>query len=127
MPMVPADEWGTLPEGDLWVEAWYLRPLADLCAQVDLAGADHVLDARIDWEDHAIAAGGAGCSTGATVDLEPVGNGRGAERPPPERHRKAGDGDPRSTCCDRPRSPRRIADFCWGETLTPFRLLRYLA
>ena len=69
---------------DLWLEAHsYLRPLADLFAQVDRAAAGiDVLDVRIpDWQDY-LADYLAGvpllASTAAAVDLEPGGRMAGA-------------------------------------------------
>ncbi len=69
---------------DLWVEAHsYLRPVADLCAQVDRAAAGiDVLDARIpDWEDYRadfLAGVPLLSSADAGVDLEPGGRMAGA-------------------------------------------------
>ena len=69
---------------ELWLEAHsYLRPLADLSAQVEraLAGID-VPDARIpDWEDYRadfLAGVPLLPSTAAAVDLEPGGRMAGA-------------------------------------------------
>ena len=64
---------------DLWLEAHsYLRPLADLSAQVDRAAAGiEVLDARIpDWDDYRLdflAGVPLLSSADAAVDLEPGG------------------------------------------------------
>ena len=64
---------------DLWVEAHaYLRPVADLCAQVDReAAAIAVLDARIpDWDEYRadfLAGVPLLLSADARVDLEPGG------------------------------------------------------
>jgi len=64
---------------DLWVETHpYLRPVADLCAQVDRAAAGiDVFDARIpDWEDYRadfLAGLPLLSSADAAVDLEPGG------------------------------------------------------
>ena len=69
---------------DLWLEAHsYLRPLADLCAQVDReAAAIDVVDARIpDWEDYRadfLAGVPLLASADAGVDLEPGGRMAGA-------------------------------------------------
>ena len=63
---------------DRWVEAHaYLRPLADLSAEVDRAAAGiEVLDARMpDWEDYRadfLAGVPLLTSADAAVDLEPV-------------------------------------------------------
>ena len=123
-----------------WLEAHaYLRPVADLCAQVDraVAGID-VLDARIpDWEDYR-ADYGAGVpllsSAAAGIDLEPGGRMAVALI---ERLALGGSSDlgleAQALDADLRRGPspsRRIADFLLGdETLTPRfpGLLRYLS
>ena len=124
---------------DLWLEAHsYLRPVADLSAQVDraLSGID-VLDTRIpDWEDYRadFLAGVPLLESAAAVDLEPGGRMAGAlvGRLASESSGKlaaetrALDTALRSEL----QASRRIADFLLGdETLTPPfpGLLRYLA
>ena len=126
---------------DLWLEAHsYLRPLADLSAQVDRAAAGiEVLDARIpDWDDYRLdflAGVPLLSSADAAVDLEPGGRmaaallERLASGTSPEwlvAETRALDADLRRA----PQVSRRIADFLLGdETLTPPfpGLLRYLA
>src|SRR5947207_13672691 len=126
---------------DLWLEAHsYLRPLADLSAQVDRAAAGiDVLDARIpDWEDYRadfLAGVPLLPSTAAAVDLEPGGRMAGAllERlaSGTSSARLAAETRPLATELRRePQVSRRIAYFLLGdETLTPPfpGLLRYLA
>ena len=126
---------------DPWLEAHaYLRPVADLCAEVDREAAGiGVLDARIpDWEDYRadfLAGVPLLTSADAGVDLEPGGRMAGAllERlaagtPPGPLAAEAGalDADLRRA----PQVSRRIADFLLGdETVAPIfpGLLRYLA
>src|SRR4029077_11383626 len=125
---------------DLWLEAHsYLRPLADLSAQVDRAAAGiDVIDARIpDWEDYRadfLAGVPLLPSTDAAVDLEPGGRMAGALL---ERLASGTSGrlatEPRALATELRRESwgsRRIADFLLGdETLTPAfpGLLRYVA
>ena len=126
---------------DLWLEAHsYLRPLANLSAQVDRAAAGiEVLDARIpDWDDYRLdflAGVPLVSSADAAVDLEPGGRmaaallERLASGTSPEwlvAETRALDTELRRA----PQVSRRIADFLLGdETLTPPfpGLLRYLA
>jgi FdhE protein len=126
---------------DLWLEAHsYLRPLADLSAQVDHAAAGiEILDARIpDWDDYRqdfLAGVPLLSSADAAVDLEPGGRmaaallERLASGTSPEwfvAEARALDTDLRRT----PNVSRSIADFLLGdETLAPPfpGLLRYLA
>ena len=125
---------------DLWLEAHsYLRPLADLSAQVDRAtAAIDVLDARIPyWEDYRadFLAGVPLLPSTAAVDLEPGGRmaeallERLASGTLPGRlavETRALDSELRRE----PQASRRIADFLLGdETLRPPfpGLLRYLA
>ena len=125
---------------ELWLEAHsYLRPLAELSAQVDRAAAGiDVLDARIpDWEDYRadfLAGVPLLLSTTAAVDLEPGGrmagvlierlaSGTSLGRLAAEIH--ALDTELRRETW----GSRRIAEFLLGdETLTPPSpgLLRYL-
>ena len=124
---------------DLWLEAHsYLRPLADLAAQVDGAAARiEVLDARIpDWEDYRadFLAGVPLLESTAAVDLEPGGRMAGAlvGRLASESSGKlAAETRALDTALRRElQASRRIADFLLGdETLTPAfpGLLRYLA
>jgi FdhE protein len=126
---------------DLWLEAHsYLRPLADLSAQVDRASAGiEVLDARIpDWDDYRLdflAGVPLLSSTGAAVDLEP-----GERMAAALLERLASGTSPewlvaetRAIDTDLRRAPAvsgRIAGFLLGdETFTPPfpGLLRYLA
>ena len=125
---------------DLWFEAHsYLRPLADLSAQVDhVAAKIAVLDACIpDWEDYRadfLAGVPLLTSTAAGVDLEPGGRMAGAlleklaSGALPRRflaETRALETELRSETW----GSRRIADFLLGdETLTPPfpGLLRYL-
>jgi FdhE protein len=125
---------------DLWLEAHsYLRPLADLSAQVDRAtAAIEVLDARIPcWEDYR-ADFHAGVpllpSTAAAFDLEPGGRMVGAlleilasgTSGKLAAEIRALDKELRRV----PQVSRHIADFLLGaETLRPPfpGLLRYLA
>ena len=126
---------------DLWLKAHsYLRPLADLSAQVDRAAAGiDVLDARIpDWEDYRsdfLAGVPLLRSTAAAVDLEPGGRMAG------ELLERLASGMSSGKLADETRAldeelrreawnSRRIADFLLGdETLRPpfSGLLRYLA
>ena len=124
-----------------WLEAHaYLRPLADLSAQVDRAAeAIDILDARIpDWDDYRLdflAGVPLLSSADAAVDLEPGGRmaaallERLASGTSPEwlvAETRALDADLRRA----PMASRRLADFLLGdETLTPPSpgLLRYLA
>jgi FdhE protein len=125
---------------DLWLEAHsYLRPLADLSAQVDrvAAGID-VPDARIpDWEDYRadfLLGVPLLPSAAAGVDLEPGGRMAGAIL---ERLASGTIGrleaETRALNTELQREPhvaRRLADFLLGdETLRPSfsGLLRYLA
>jgi FdhE protein len=126
---------------ELWLETHsYLRPLADLSAQVDRAAAGIDLpDARIpDWEDYRadfLAGVPLLPSAAAAVDLEPCGRMAGAilERlasgTPSGRlavETRALDTELRRE----PQASRRVADFLLGdETLKPSfpGLLRYLA
>ena len=126
---------------DLWLKAHsYLRPLADLSAQVDRAAAGiDVLDARIpDWEDYRsdfLAGAPLLPSTAAAVDLEPGGRMAGAllERLASGTLSGRLAGETRALDTELRREPqvsRRIADFLLGdETLRPPfpGLLRYLA
>jgi hypothetical protein len=125
---------------DLWLKAHsYLRPLADLSAQVDRAAAGiDVLDARVlDWEDYRsdfLAGVPLLPSTAAAVDLEPGGRMAGALL---ERLASGTSGrlaaETRALATELRRETwgsRRIADFLLGdETLTPPfpGLLRYVA
>jgi FdhE protein len=125
---------------DRWLEAHpYLRPLADLSAQVDraVAGID-ALEARIpDWEDYRadfLAGVPLLTSTSAAVDLEPGGRMAVAllERLASGESSGSLAAEIREldmTLRREPRVSRRIADVLLGdETLTPFPgLLRYLA
>ena len=126
---------------DQWLEAHsYLRPLADLSAQVDcaVAGID-VLDVRIpDWEDYRadfLAGVPLLPSTGAAVDLEPGGRMAGAllERLASGTSSGRLAAEIRALAAElrhEPQVSRRIADFLLGDqTLTPPfpGLLRYLA
>ena len=126
---------------DPWLDAHsYLRPLADLSAQVDNAAAGiDLLDVRIPyWEDYGadfLAGVPLLSSADAAVDLEPGGRmaaallERLASGTSPEwlvAETGALDTDLRRA----PMVSRRIADFLLGdETLTPPSpgLLRYLA
>ena len=120
-------------------EDLYLRPLADLSAEVDRAAAGiEVLDARIpDWDDYRLdflAGVPLLSSADAAVDPEPGGLmaaallERLAAGTSPEwlaAEARALDGDLRGA----PNVSRRIADFLLGEeTITPPfpGLLRYL-
>ena len=126
---------------DSWLEAHaYLRPIADLSAQVERAAAGvDVLDARIpDWEDYRadFVAGVPLLSSGAAaVDLEPGG------RMAAELLERLASRTSSGTLAAETRTldtslrhegevSRRIADFLLGdETVTPPfpGLLRYLA
>jgi FdhE protein len=126
---------------DLWFEAHsYLRPLADLSAQVDRAAAGiEIFDARIpDWEDYGadfLAGVPMLPSTAAAVDLEPCGRMAGAllERLATETSSGRLAAETRVLDTELRRetwNSRRVADFLLGdETLTPPfpGLLRYLA
>jgi FdhE protein len=125
---------------ELWLEAHsYLRPLADLSAQVDRAAAGiEVPDARIpDWDDYRLdflAGVPLLSSADAGVDLEPGGQlaaallERLASGTSPDwlvAQTRALDTELRRA----PEVPRRIADYLLGdETLAPPfpGLLRYL-
>jgi len=126
---------------DLWVETHaYLRPLADLSAQVDCAAAGiDVLDARIpDWEDYG-ADFRAGVpllsSADAAVDLEPGGRMAAALLERLASGTSSGTFAAETRALDtalrrEPQASRRLADFLLGdETLAPPfpGLLRYLA
>lgn len=126
---------------EAWLEAHaYLRPIADLSAQVDRAAAEiAVPDARIpDWDDYRLEFS-AGVpllsSADAAVDLEPGGRvataliERLASATSPTwlaAEARALDTDLRRA----PEASRRIVEFLLGDaTLTPASpgLLRYLA
>ncbi len=126
---------------DPWLETHsYLRPLADLSAQVDRAAAGiDVLDVRIpDWDDYS-ADFRAGVpllqSADAAVDLEPGGRMAAAllERLASGTSSGLFAAETRALDAELRREPlvsRRIADFLLGdETLAPPfpGLLRYLA
>ena len=126
---------------DSWLEAHsYLRPIADLSAQVDRAADEiEVLDARIpDWDGyrpHFLAGVPLLSSADAAVDLEPGGRMAAAllERLGSETSPEWLVAETRALDTDLRRAPNvscRIAEFLLGdETLTlPFPgLLRYLA
>jgi FdhE protein len=126
---------------DLWMEAHsYLRPLADLSAQVDRAAAGIDLpDARIpDWEDYRadfLAGVPLLPSTAAAVDLEPGGRMAGAilERLASGTSSGRLAQKTRALHTELRREPqvsRRLADFLLGDETfrPPFPgLLRYLA
>ena len=126
---------------ELWLEAHsYLRPLAELSAQVDRAAAGiDVLDARIpDWEDYRadfLAGVPLLPSTTAAVDLEPGGRMAGVliERLASGTSSGRLAAEIRALDTELRRETwgsRRIAKFLLGdETLTPPSpgLLRYLA
>ena len=126
---------------DLWLEAHsYLRPLADLSAQVERAAAGvEVQDARIpDWDDYRpdfLAGVPLLSSADAAVDLEPGGRMAAAllERLASGTSPEWLAAETRALATELRREPqvsRRIADFLLGdETLTPPfpGLLRYLA
>ncbi len=126
---------------ELWLEAHsYLRPLAELSAQVDRAAAGiDVLDARIpDWEDYRadfLAGVPLLPSTAAAVDLEPGGRMAGVliERLASGTSSGSLAAEIRALDTELRRetwSSRRIAEFLLGdETLTPPSpgLFRYLA
>jgi FdhE protein len=126
---------------DPWFEVHsYLRPLANLSAQVDRAAAGiEIFDARIpDWEDYRadfLAGVPLLPSTAAAVDLEPAGQMAGAllERLASETSSGRLAAETRVLDTELRRetwSSRRIADFLLGdETLRPPfpGLLRYLA
>jgi len=126
---------------DLWLEAHsYLRPLADLSAQVDRAVAGiGVLDARIpDWEDYRadfLAGVPLLTSADAGVDLEPGGRMAEALLERLASGTSPGQLATQTRALDmelrrKPQASRRIADFLLGdETLTSMfpGLLRYLA
>ena len=126
---------------DLWVEAHsYLRPVADLSAQVDRAAAGiDVPDARIpDWEDYRtdfLAGVPLLSSAGGAIDLEPGGRMAAALL-----ERLASGLSPGNLAVEaraletelrrEPRASSRIVDFLLGgDTLTPefAGLLRYLS
>jgi FdhE protein len=125
----------------LWVEAHsYLRPVADLCAQIDRAAAGiEVLDVRIpDWEDYRadfLAGVPLLTSADAGVDLEPGGRMAAALIERLASGTLAGQLATETRALDtalrrEPQVSRRIADFLLGdETLIPPfpGLLRYLA
>jgi FdhE protein len=126
---------------DLWLEAHsYLRPLADLLAQVDRAAAGiDVLDARIpDWEDYRadfLAGVPLLPSTAAAVDLEPGGRMTRALLERLASGTSSGSLAAETRALDtelwrEPQVSRRIADFLLGDekVTPPFPgLLRYLA
>jgi FdhE protein len=126
---------------DLWLESHsYLRPLADLSAQVDCAaGGIDVLDARIPaWEDYRadfLAGVPLLLSTAAAVDLEPCGRMAGALLERLASGRSSGRLEAKTRALDtelrrEPQVSRRIADFLLGDETfrPPFPgLLRYLA
>jgi len=126
---------------ELWLEAHsYLRPLADLSAQVDRAAAEIDLpEARIpDWEDYRedfLAGVPLLPSAAAAVDLEPGGRTAGAilERLASGTSSGRLAAETRALDTELRREPqvsRRLADFLLGdETLRPPfpGLLRYLA
>jgi FdhE protein len=125
---------------DLWLETHsYLRPLADLSAEIDhAAAAIEVFDARIpDWDDYRLdflAGVPLLSSTDAVVDLEPGGRMAAAllERLASGTSPESLVAEARALDADLRRAPnvsRRIADvLLGGETLAlPFPgLLRYL-
>jgi FdhE protein len=126
---------------DLWLETHsYLRPLADVSAQVDRAarGID-VLDARIpDWEDYRadfLAGVPLLASSDASVDLEPSGRMAGAllERlasGTPSGRLVAETRTLETELRNEPQVSRRIADFLLGDETLKVSLpglLRYLA
>jgi FdhE protein len=126
---------------DIWLEAHpYLRPLADLSAQVAHAAARiDVLDARMpDWENYRadfLAGVPLLPSTDAAIDLEPGGQVTQAllERLASETSSGKLTAEIRVLDTElrrEPRVSRRIADFLLGDdTLRPSfpGLLRYLA
>ncbi len=127
---------------DPWLEAHsYLRPLADLSAQVDRAAAGiDVLDARIpDWEDYRadfLAGVPLLSSADAAVDLEPGGRMAAALLERLASGTSSGNGSrprpARSTrnCGASRRSRAASRTFCWAtrRSAPPFPgLLRYLA
>jgi len=125
---------------ELWVETHsYLRPVAELCAQVDGAAAGiGVPDARIpDWEDYRadfLAGAPLLSSADAAVDLEPGGRMAAAliERLAAGTSSGSLAAEALALATELRREPhvsRRIADFLLGdETVTlPFPgLLRYV-
>ena len=125
---------------DPWLEAHsYLRPVADLSAQVDRAAAGiEVLDARIpDWEDYRadfLAGVPLLSSADAAVDLEPGGRMAAALLERLAAGTSSGTLAAEARALDtelrrEPQASRRIADFLLGdETLTPPSpgLLRYV-
>jgi FdhE protein len=126
---------------ELWLEAHpYLRPLAELSAEVDRAvDAIDVSDARIpDWENYRagfLAGVPLLTSTDAAVDLEPGGRMAGALLESLAAGKSSGRvaAELRALATElreEPEVSRRIAGFLLGdETLTPQfpGLLRYLA
>ena len=126
---------------DLWLEAHsYLRPVAELSAQVDRAAAGiEVFEARIpDWDDYRpdfVAGVPLLSSVDAAVELEPGGRmaaalvAQLAIEASPEWFRAQS----RALCTDLQSTPdvaRRVVDFLLGdETITPPfpGLLRYVA
>ena len=126
---------------DPWLEAHsYLRPIAELSAQVDHAAAGiKVLDARIpDWDEYRadfLAGVPLLQSSAAAIDLEPGGRMAAAllERLASEAASGTLAAEVRALETELRREPevsRRIADFLIGdETVTPPfpGLLRYLA
>jgi len=126
---------------ELWLEAHsYLRPVADLSAQVDRAAAGiEILDARNpNWDEYRpdfLAGVPLLSSAEAGVDLEPGGRMAAAllEKLASETSPESLVAEARALDADlrrAPNVPRRIADFLLGdETLAPPfpGLLRYLA
>jgi len=126
---------------DLWLDAHsYLRPVADLSAQVDRAAAGiDILDARIpDWEAYRadfLAGVPLLPSSGAAVDLEPGGRMAGALLERLSSGTSSGRFAAETLALDTELrretwGSRRIVDFLLGdETLRPPfpELLRYLA
>ena len=126
---------------DPWLEAHaYLRPLADLSAEVDRAAAGiDVLDVRIpDWDDYRadfLAGVPLLPSAAAAVDLEPGGRMASAllERLASEATPGRFAEETRALAAELGHGPlvaRRIADFLLGDETSapPFPgLLRYLA
>jgi FdhE protein len=125
---------------DLWLEAHsYLRPIADLSAQVERAAAGiDVLDVRIpDWDDYRedfLAGVPLLSSSAAAVDLEPGGRMARTllERLAAETWSGRIAAETRALDTElrrEPRASRRVADFLLGDEtfIVPFPgLLRYL-